>query len=658
MQLFLNNWATTTAAEASAAALEITIAPAEAAPLVGLGSGDHYLLTLIEQDGAGTEIDWEVVKVTAADGVTGALTIDPTGRGLEGTSARLWPIGTSISMRVTAGSLEVLRDNSGPSLSDADPQALGAPDPGTSPAASRADHTHALPTPGDIGAATTAQGDLADTAVQPAALTAALGDKVDKVIGKQLSTEDYTTAEKAKLAGLEDSHFKGTFVSLAALETAHPTAVPGDYADVDAGAADPVLRYIWDDSDSEWVAQAGSADPITAAQVKTLYESNADTNAFTDSEKSKLGGVAAGATANADTDSLIEGVTNLYHTAARVRGAVLTGLSLAVGTAVAATDSVLVAFGKLQKQINDLITSVAGKQPTLVSGTNIKTVNGSTLLGAGDLVVSGGTSLPVVQTFTGDKTLALADINTFNVSEDATSQAVTVPAQSSVAWTEDAEISVEQGGVGLVTITGATGVTINSMSAGAFSLAGKHAVVTLKRTAENEWTLVGGLANSLVSGPAAAVDGNLAQFDGTTGKLLKDGGVVYASGTWTPVLTFATPGDLSVTYSQQTGTWTRIGNRIFLDFNIVTSAFTHTTASGAVRVSGLPFTVGLGSIGSLHWAGITKAGYTDMSALGAGGFTLIVIQASGSGQPPAAIAVGDMPTGGAVTLRGGLMYSV
>lgn len=33
-------------------------------------------------------------------------------------------------------------------------------------------------------------------------LNTALGDKVDKVAGKQLSTEDYTTAEKAKLAGL------------------------------------------------------------------------------------------------------------------------------------------------------------------------------------------------------------------------------------------------------------------------------------------------------------------------------------------------------------------------------------------------------------------------------------------------------------------------
>jgi hypothetical protein len=35
------------------------------------------------------------------------------------------------------------------------------------------------------------------------ATQAALNAKVDKVTGKQLSTEDYTTAEKSKLAGIE-----------------------------------------------------------------------------------------------------------------------------------------------------------------------------------------------------------------------------------------------------------------------------------------------------------------------------------------------------------------------------------------------------------------------------------------------------------------------
>jgi hypothetical protein len=50
------------------------------------------------------------------------------------------------------------------------------------------------------------------------------------------------------------------------------------------------------------------------------------------------------------TSDLSEG-TNQYFTAARVRAVVLTGLSLATNAVISATDSVLVAFGKLQAQI-------------------------------------------------------------------------------------------------------------------------------------------------------------------------------------------------------------------------------------------------------------------------------------------------------------------
>ena len=44
------------------------------------------------------------------------------------------------------------------------------------------------------------------------------------------------------------------------------------------------------------VGTGSSAVTPTAAQIKTLYESNADTNAYTDAEKTKLAGIQAGAT--------------------------------------------------------------------------------------------------------------------------------------------------------------------------------------------------------------------------------------------------------------------------------------------------------------------------------------------------------------------------
>ena len=122
-------------------------------------------------------------------------------------------------------------------------------------------------------------------------------------------------------------------------------------------------------------------------------------------DKAKLDGIAAGATANADTDSLAEGASNKYFTESRVRGAVLTGLSLLSGGAITAADSVLSALGRLQKQITDALAAIAGKQDTLVSGTSLKTVNGNSLLGSGDLSISAGVQSIIIAC--SDETTAL-----------------------------------------------------------------------------------------------------------------------------------------------------------------------------------------------------------------------------------------------------------
>ncbi len=74
-------------------------------------------------------------------------------------------------------------------------------------------------------------------------------------------------------------------------------------------------------------------------------------------------------TSPGSTDEVTEGATRLYFTENRVRATILTGLSLVTNVAIAATDTVLSALGKLQKQITDLASTVTGKENSFISGT-------------------------------------------------------------------------------------------------------------------------------------------------------------------------------------------------------------------------------------------------------------------------------------------------
>ena len=162
-----------------------------------------------------------------------------------------------------------------------------------------------------------------------------LNTKVDRVAGKVLSDNNYTDGERDKLAGLEGSKFRGVFTSLLELQAGVTTPQAGYYAQVDTGLGSDAIQYIYDVSDDKWIAQE-SATPITASQVKQMYESNPNTNALTDDmaaivngvqdsldgkvdkevgmqlsqesftteEKLKLGGVAVEATKNASDASL------------------------------------------------------------------------------------------------------------------------------------------------------------------------------------------------------------------------------------------------------------------------------------------------------------------------------------------------------------------
>ena len=134
-------------------------------------------------------------------------------------------------------------------------------------------------------------------------------------------------------------------------------------------------------------------------------------------------------------------------------------------------------------------------------------------------------------------------------------------------------------------------------------------------------------------------------------------------GTWTPALTFVTPGDLAAGSVTAWGEWILRDGWVTVNFSYVANTWTHTTASGALRVSGIPFTAKtvsgatwVGSIGSV--TGITKAGYGHYGLIILSGGTTFNPQASGSGLGASGIQASEFASGSAKSMTGSISYPI
>ena len=207
------------------------------------------------------------------------------------------------------------------------------------------------------------------------------------------------------------------------------------------------------------------------------------------------------------------------------------------------------------------------------------------------------------------------------------------------------EYSMEVGGqygkmVGTKTGSGVGGLEFYSYSGGLYKTADLTNSGNLNLTTGN-----------LIVSSGAGIDFSATAGTGTS-ELLDD----YEEGTWTPVLTFATAGDVSVTYGQQTGTYVKIGKLVVLKCRVTTSAFSHSTASGALRITGLPFSATNRTLNPIAFNGITKANYTTISSQIDTGSSISTFIASGSGQSQGSVLASDVPTGGSPILQFVIAY--
>ena len=132
--------------------------------------------------------------------------------------------------------------------------------------------------------------------VTTTALNTALNEKVDKVSGKSLSTNDYTNAEKTKLAGIETNANNYTHPS------SHPASIITETSE---------KRFVTDNEKATW---NNKVDKISGKGLST--------NDYTTEEKNKLQGIAVNANNYTHPDKhpasiITESTTQQFVTAAQ-----------------------------------------------------------------------------------------------------------------------------------------------------------------------------------------------------------------------------------------------------------------------------------------------------------------------------------------------------
>jgi len=130
---------------------------------------------------------------------------------------------------------------------------------------------------------------------------------------------------------------------------------------------------------------------------------------------------------------------------------------------------------------------------------------------------------------------------------------------------------------------------------------------------------------------------------GMTSELFSD----YEEGTWTPVIEGTTTAGTG-TYTVQSGRYTKIGNRVFFDCNVVWSAHTGT---GNMYLAGFPFVPALvfRAIPAVTWDITQTGGKAPCIVFGSGSFLKANIAEYGNSGAYANIA---MDTSGQILVNG------
>lgn len=159
-------------------------------------------------------------------------------------------------------------------------------------------------------------------------------------------------------------------------------------------------------------------------------------------------------------------------------------------------------------------------------------------------------------------------------------------------------------------------------------------------------TVASGVISACTSTSMVMVTPTLGAANATSINFGQDALNYYDEGTWTPAITFATPGDLSPSYVTQTGTYTRLGRLVTIRADLRFTP-TYTTASGLFSITGLPFTISGTTMGTPlhHEVNLDyPAGTTTASTYFLNSGTSIFISNVGNGAASAFSSVTEVKT--------------
>lgn len=344
--------------------------------------------------------------------------------------------------------------------------------------------------PGGVTSVNTKTGDVSLSAVDVGADVA--GTAAGAVATHEAAADPHPQYERSLSAG--------TNIAIDRTDPANPVisatgggggavdSVDGQTGDVDLSGSYAPLSHVGSGDTAHTNAIAGGA---------AGFMSGAD--------KTKLDGIATGATANSTDAALRDRSTHTGTQAAStisdlaevtqdmVGAMIVAGTNVSVSYDDAAGTLTISAMGgggggmtNPMTTAGDIITGgTSGAAQRLAGGVNgqrLTMVSGAPAW-AYDLGVT-------ITESTTARNASLTDVGNYLRHTNASASTLTIPPQSSVAWPDDAEIHIRRAAAGNLTLTPGSGVTLNAPSGGTLVMTNAM-TVTLKRVAANVWDVIG-----------------------------------------------------------------------------------------------------------------------------------------------------------------------